>query len=75
MTTPDLARDSILEGTGFMPRGPETQIYSVNDSDLSLIATAEITLGGAYHERIFEAAELPLPVGMLPESSRITRIW
>ncbi len=60
MTTPDLARDTILEGTGFMPRGPETQIYSVNDSDLSLIATAEITLGGAYHERIFEAPELPL---------------
>ena len=60
MTTPDLARDSILEGTGFMPRGPETQIYSVNDSDLSLIATAEITLGGAMHERIFEAEELPL---------------
>lgn len=60
MTTPDLARDSILEGTGFMPRGPETQIYSINDSDLSLIATAEITLGGAYHERIFDAAELPL---------------
>ncbi len=60
MTTPDLARDSILEGTGFMPRGPETQIYSVNDSDLSLIATAEITLGGAMHERIFAADELPL---------------
>jgi seryl-tRNA synthetase len=60
MTTPDLARDSILEGTGFMPRGPETQIYSINDSDLSLIATAEITLGGAMHERIFEAEELPL---------------
>ncbi len=60
MTTPDLARDTILEGTGFMPRGPETQIYSVNDSDLSLIATAEITLGGAMHERIFEAPELPL---------------
>ena len=50
----------ILEGTGFMPRGPETQIYSINGSDLSLIATAEITLGGAYHERIFEAEELPL---------------
>jgi seryl-tRNA synthetase len=60
MTTPDLARDSILEGTGFMPRGPETQIYSITGSDLSLIATAEITLGGAMHERIFEAEELPL---------------
>ena len=60
MTTPDLARDTILEGTGFMPRGPETQIYSITDSDLSLVATAEITLGGAFHERIFDAAELPL---------------
>ncbi|MFM8891938.1 MAG: serine--tRNA ligase, partial [Planctomycetia bacterium] len=60
MTTPDLARDSILEGTGFMPRGPETQIYSIAGTDLSLVATAEITLGGAMHERIFEAEELPL---------------
>jgi seryl-tRNA synthetase len=60
MTTPDLARDTILEGTGFMPRGPETQIYSITGSDLSLVATAEITLGGAFHERIFDAAELPV---------------
>ena len=60
MTTPDLARDTILEGTGFMPRGNETQIYSITGSDLSLVATAEITLGGAFHERIFEAEELPL---------------
>jgi seryl-tRNA synthetase len=60
MTTPDLARDTILEGTGYMPRGPETQIYSITGSDLSLVATAEITLGGAMHERIFEADELPL---------------
>jgi len=62
MTTPDLARDTILEGTGFMPRGNETQIYSITGTDLSLVATAEITLGGAYHERIFEADELPLKI-------------
>jgi seryl-tRNA synthetase len=60
MTTPDLARDTILEGTGFMPRGPEAQIYSIAGSDLSLVATAEITLGGAMHERIFDPSELPL---------------
>src|SRR5215213_7902712 len=47
--TPDLARDEMLVGTGFMPRGPETQIYSVEDSDLSLIATAEIPLAGLSH--------------------------
>src|SRR5215203_1567117 len=44
--TPDLARDEALVGTGFSPRGPETKIYSVQDSDLSLIATAEIPLAG-----------------------------
>ncbi|MFM9195777.1 MAG: aminoacyl--tRNA ligase-related protein, partial [Planctomycetia bacterium] len=60
MTPPDLARDTIREGTGFMPRGNETQIDSIKDSDLSLDATPEITLGGAFHERIFEADELPL---------------
>jgi seryl-tRNA synthetase len=60
MTTPDLARDTILEGTGFQPRGPETQIYSIAGTDLSLVATAEITLGGAYHEKIFDETELPL---------------
>jgi seryl-tRNA synthetase len=61
-TTPDLARDSILEGTGFMPRGPETQIYSITDSDLSLVATAEITLGGAMQDHVFDADELPLKI-------------
>ena len=58
-TTPDLARDSILEGTGFMPRGPETQIYSIAESDLSLVATAEITLGGAMQDHVFDVADLP----------------
>src|SRR5207248_7978345 len=41
--TPDLARVEVLEGIGFIPRGPETQIYSIENSDLCLIATAEIT--------------------------------
>src|SRR5688572_3693730 len=47
--TPDLARVEVLEGIGFMPRdpNPETrQVYTVADTDLCLIATAEITLGG-----------------------------
>ena len=44
--TPDLARNEVLHGTGYIPRGPETQIYSIADSDLSLVATAEITAGG-----------------------------
>ncbi len=58
--TPDLARDEALVGTGFIPRGPETQIYSVEDTDLSLIATAEITLAGQHTGEILDEDRLPL---------------
>jgi seryl-tRNA synthetase len=60
MTTPDLARNEVLEGIGFIPRGPETQIYSVENSDLSLVATAEITLGGLMAGQTVDAENLPL---------------
>jgi seryl-tRNA synthetase len=60
ITTPDLARNSILEGIGFTPRGVETQIYSLEESDLSLIGTAEITLGGMHADEILEQERLPL---------------
>lgn len=58
--TPDLAQDSVLEGIGFMPRGPETQIYSIENSPLSLVGTAEITLGGLYSGITINADELPV---------------
>ena len=60
VATPDLAHNSVLEGIGFIPRGPETQIYSIENSDLSLVATAEITLGGMLAGRTIDADELPL---------------
>lgn len=59
-TTPDLARDEMLTGTGFIPRGDETQIYSIEETDLSMIATAEITLAGSLADEILPAADLPL---------------
>lgn len=58
--TPDLARNEILAGIGFIPRGPETQIYSIDGTDLSLVATAEITLGGLLSDTILEAEQLPI---------------
>jgi seryl-tRNA synthetase len=58
--TPDVARNEILAGIGFIPRGPETQIYSVDGTDLSLVATAEITLGGLLSDTILEAEQLPI---------------
>ncbi|MFZ2803887.1 MAG: serine--tRNA ligase [Patescibacteria group bacterium] len=60
MTTPDLAKDEVIVGTGFSPRGPETQIYSVENSDLSLIGTAEITLGGYHMDEVLAANQLPI---------------
>jgi seryl-tRNA synthetase len=68
--TPDLARDEMLVGTGFIPRGPETQIYSVEDSDLSLIATAEITLAGSLADEIVEEELLPIRLAGLSHCFR-----
>jgi seryl-tRNA synthetase len=60
--TPDLARGEVLEGIGFMPRdpNPETrQVYTVADTDLCLVGTAEITLGGMHRNQTFDAPQLP----------------
>src|SRR3989344_5322727 len=59
METPDLAKDQILSGIGFNPRGPETQVYSIENSDLSLIGTAEITLGGYHANEILDLSKGP----------------
>jgi seryl-tRNA synthetase len=58
--TPDVARSEVLEGIGFIPRGPETQIYSLENTDLCLIATAEITLGGMHRDQVLDELQLPL---------------
>ena len=68
--TPDLARDEALVGTGFIPRGPETQIYSIEDSDLSLVATAEITLAGSLAGEILDEEKLPLRLAGLSHCFR-----
>ena len=52
----------VLEGIGFLPRDPNPntrQVYTIADTDLCLIATAEITLGGMHKDQIFDEAELP----------------
>ncbi len=60
--TPDLAKVDVLEGIGFSPRdNAETrQVYTIADSDLCLIATAEITLGGMHRDEILDEAKLPM---------------
>ncbi len=70
-TTPDLARMDVLEGTGFNPRGEETQIYRIEGQDLGLIATAEITLGGLLKGEILPAERLPIRLGGLSHCFRV----
>lgn len=60
LITPDVAKKSVLIGTGYSPRGEESNIYNIEEMDLSLIATAEITVGGIHSGDILEEAQLPL---------------
>ena len=71
--TPDMARDSILQGTGFTPRGAETNTYRIEDHDMSLIATAEITLCGLYQDTILDEAELPIRIAGVSHCFRTER--
>ncbi len=59
VTTPDLAKREVLEGLGFNPRGESTQVYNIENSDLSLIGTAEISMGGYHMNEVLEESELP----------------
>jgi seryl-tRNA synthetase len=59
-STPDLAKDKVLLGIGYNPRGAETQIYSIENTDLNLVGTAEITMGGYHMDEIIPEDKLPL---------------
>lgn len=59
VATPDLAKREVLEGLGFNPRGESTQVYNIENSDLSLIGTAEISMGGYHMNEVLEESELP----------------
>ena len=61
--TPDLARVEVMEGTGYMPRNDDPtkrEFYQIADSDLCLIATAEITIGGMHKDDLLDEARMPL---------------
>jgi seryl-tRNA synthetase len=60
MITPDVAREEIVAGHGFNPRGAESNIYTMEGTDLCLIATAEITLGGYHAGAVLSPEQLPL---------------
>ncbi|MDF1757255.1 MAG: serine--tRNA ligase [Legionellaceae bacterium] len=59
LITPDIAKKSVLTGAGFSPRGEESNIYNLEDLDLSLIATAEIPVAGIHANEIIDEKDLP----------------
>ncbi len=58
--TPDIAREEVLKGIGFNPRGNESNVYAIEDEGTCLVATAEITLGGYHSGEILDKTKLPL---------------
>ena len=69
---PDVCKMDMIEACGFNPRGPESQIYAIQETSststsstsssttqLGLIGTAEIPLAGLELDRVFETEELP----------------
>lgn len=60
LTTPDIAKEEIVRGIGFNPRGPESNIYTLEGGAGCLIGTAEITLGGYFEGEIIDSASFPI---------------
>jgi seryl-tRNA synthetase len=68
--TPDIAREEILEGIGFNPRGAESNVYTLEEEGTCLVGTAEITLGGYYSNVILPGEKLPLRMAGLSHCFR-----
>ena len=70
MITPDIAKEEIIEGIGFNPRGQESNIYTIEETNTCLVGTAEITLGGYLSNKILKASELPIKMAGLSHCFR-----
>ncbi len=68
--TPDIAKEEILSGIGFNPRGEESNIYTLEGTGTCLVGTAEITLGGYYANTILEKKDLPIKMAGLSHCFR-----
>lgn len=60
ITVPHLVNTRTSSGTGFLPRGDEDQIYTIEGEDLNLIATAEVPITGYHADEILDRDKLPL---------------
>ena len=61
MTVPHMVNQRTMTGTGFAPRSSDqSDEYALEGEDLSLIATAEISLTGYHADEIIDEDRLPL---------------
>ena len=61
MTVPHMVNSRVATGTGFAPRSSDqSDEYYIEGEDLSLIATAEISLTGFHADEIIDEDKLPL---------------
>lgn len=61
MTVPHMVNGKVATGTGFAPRSSDqSDEYFIENEDLSLIATAEMSLTGYHANEILEESDLPL---------------
>ncbi len=70
MITPDIAKDDIASGIGFNPRGSESNIYHIENTQVCLVGTAEITLGGYYANSFMDPGSLPVKMAGLSHCFR-----
>ena len=63
---PAMARDFCFIGSGQFPKGRD-QVYALEDEDLFLVGTAEVSITGMYKDEILKAENLPMTfVGYCP---------
>ena len=70
MSVPHMVNTRTIEGTGFLAKGDEEQIYKIQDEDLHLIATAEIPITGFHSDEILDIAEAPKLYGGISPAYR-----
>ncbi|MFL2134759.1 serine--tRNA ligase [Desemzia sp. FAM 24101] len=69
MMTPYLVNSKAMFGTGQFPKFKE-DVFQMQDSDLTLIPTAEVPLTNYYQDEIIDAKELPIYFTALSPSFR-----
>ena len=61
MTVPHMVNGRVLTGTGFAPRtSDQSDEYFIEQEDLGLIATAEMSITGYHMDEILDEKDLPL---------------